>query len=104
MQTADSAHPHRARNEWRAANPVQPLDKTDTRRKRNRVKALNRRSIKAFEITAKPIEYVLTEADNAKIKRIESSPGLGNRYYVAPDEVPMAFAALRPGQYLEMAV
>jgi hypothetical protein len=63
---------------------------------------LSRRSIKAFEVAAKPVEYVLTDDDKAKIKRIESAPGLGNRYYVPPSEVPMTFASLRPGQYLEV--
>jgi hypothetical protein len=117
----------RARDDWQVANPVSPIIRTDKRERVARVRKpaksrksarsalsavgrkdgaiaemLSRRSIKAFEVAAKPVEYVLTDADKAKIKRIESAPGLGNRYYVPPSEVPMTFASLRPGQYLEV--
>lgn len=47
--------------------------------------------------------YTVTSADRAKIRVIPTPPNLGNRAYVAPDEVPMMFSALRPGQYLEAA-
>ena len=118
-----------ARDAWQAANPVPPIIRIDKRvrtprtRKPEKVRKsarsalsavgrrdtavaemLNRRSVKAFETTPKPREYVLTDADKLKIQRCDSSAGLGNRYYVAPDEVPLAFASLRPGQYLELTV
>ena len=116
------------RDEWRDKNPVMPFLKPAAHRPQVRAARpakprktarsaiavvkrkdagiaamLSRRSIKAFEVATKPVEYVLTEADKSKIQRIESSEALGNRYYVAPNTVPLVFSSLRPGQYLEVA-